>query len=189
VAAAESTCRRCRLYRDATQVVPGVGRPHARLMLVGEQPGDKEDLAGKRFVGPAGRNLDQARQAAGIARDQTFVTNAVKHFENDMRGKRGLHKRPSPMRSSPAGGGSTRSAPSSNRRPLSRLVRQRRAARSAAPSPSARCADRPTRSPDVFVTIHPSWLLRIKEDPDKTQEYRNFVSDLQRAATLLKAAA
>ena len=94
LAVAEQSCTRCPLYRDATQAVPGEGPNHAAFMLVGEQPGDKEDLAGKPFVGPAGRLLDQALQDAGIAREQTFVTNAVKHFKHEMRGKRRLHKRP-----------------------------------------------------------------------------------------------
>lgn len=87
-------CRRCELYRDATHGVPGEGPPHARLMLVGEQPGDQEDLAGKPFVGPAGRMLDAALAKAGARRDETFVTNAVKHFRHELRGKRRLHKTP-----------------------------------------------------------------------------------------------
>src|SRR5947208_12195774 len=94
LAAAEATCTRCPLYKFATQAVPGEGRAHSRLMLVGEQPGDKEDLAGKPFVGPAGRILDQALADGGIARSDTFVTNAVKHFKFEERGKRRLHKRP-----------------------------------------------------------------------------------------------
>src|SRR5262245_41033263 len=94
LAAAEAACTRCPLYRLATQVVAGEGRAGARLMLVGEQPGDKEDLAGKPFVGPAGRILDQALEQAGIPRGDAFVTNAVKHFKFEMRGKRRLHKRP-----------------------------------------------------------------------------------------------
>src|SRR3974377_1355571 len=94
LAAAEGECRRCPLYRDATQVVPGEGPTAVDFMLVGEQPGDKEDLAGKPFVGPAGRVLDRALADAGIARAEVFVTNAVKHFKHEMRGKRRLHKRP-----------------------------------------------------------------------------------------------
>src|SRR3954469_12212443 len=86
--AEESECTRCPLYKFATQVVPGEGRAHSRLMLVGEQPGDKEDLAGRPFVGPAGRLLDEALERAGIARKDVFVTNAVKHFKHEMRGKR-----------------------------------------------------------------------------------------------------
>src|SRR5881227_3508295 len=94
LAAAEAECTRCPLYKFATQVVPGEGRVRAHLMLVGEQPGDQEDRAGKPFVGPAGRILDQALEAAGIPRNEAFVTNAVKHFKFEMRGKRRLHKRP-----------------------------------------------------------------------------------------------
>src|SRR5690349_15350431 len=92
--AAEAACTRCPLYKSATQVVPGQGRARSHLMLVGEQPGDKEDLAGLPFVGPAGRILDTALADAGIARNDAFVTNAVKHFKHEMRGKRRLHKRP-----------------------------------------------------------------------------------------------
>src|SRR4051812_31268709 len=90
----ENICRRCPLYRNATQAVPGEGPKSAPMMLVGEQPGDQEDRAGHPFVGPAGRVLDRALDDAGIARKQVFVTNAVKHFKHEMRGKRRLHKRP-----------------------------------------------------------------------------------------------
>ena len=92
--AAEASCRRCPLYKGATQVVPGEGPARARIMLVGEQPGDQEDLAGEPFVGPAGRILDQALAEAGIDREAVFVTNAVKHFKFEQRGKRRMHKRP-----------------------------------------------------------------------------------------------
>src|SRR5262249_26711584 len=94
LAEAENACRRCPLHREATRAVPGEGPKHASIMLVGEQPGDKEDLAGKAFVGPAGRLLDRALADAGIDRKTVFVTNAVKHFKHEMRGKRRLHKRP-----------------------------------------------------------------------------------------------
>src|SRR3954471_6147862 len=94
LATAENACTRCPLYQDAIQAVPGEGRRHAHLMLVGEQPGDKEDLAGKPFVGPAGQVLDHALAEAEIPRTEVFVTNAVKHFKHEMRGKRRLHKRP-----------------------------------------------------------------------------------------------
>src|SRR6267378_554541 len=78
---AEAECKRCPLYRDATQVVPGEGSAEARLMFVGEQPGNDEDLAGRPFVGPAGKLLARALEEAGIARDRTYVTNVVKHFK------------------------------------------------------------------------------------------------------------
>ena len=87
-------CRACPLWERATQGVPGEGSPKARVMLVGEQPGDQEDLAGRPFVGPAGRLLDTALEKAGIDRNQVYVTNAVKHFSWIPRGKRRIHKTP-----------------------------------------------------------------------------------------------
>jgi uracil-DNA glycosylase len=91
---AEASCTRCPLFRNATQVVPGEGPAGATLMMVGEQPGDQEGLAGRPFVGPAGRVLDRAIAEAGIDRNTVFVTNAVKHFKFEPRGKRRLHKGP-----------------------------------------------------------------------------------------------
>ncbi|HTR50026.1 MAG TPA: UdgX family uracil-DNA binding protein [Kofleriaceae bacterium] len=93
--AAIPACHGCTLYRHATQAVFGEGAPDARVMLIGEVPGDAEDLAGRPFVGPAGRLLDEALAAAHIARDTVYVTNAVKHFKFVRRGKRRLHERPS----------------------------------------------------------------------------------------------
>jgi uracil-DNA glycosylase family protein len=87
-------CRRCDLWKQATQAVPGKGPSDARIMLVGEQPGDEEDLRGRPFVGPAGRILDQCLEAAGLKRDEIYVTNAVKHFKWAPRGKRRLHQKP-----------------------------------------------------------------------------------------------
>jgi uracil-DNA glycosylase family protein len=87
-------CRRCDLWKHAIQAVPGKGPPDARIMLVGEQPGDEEDLRGRPFVGPAGRILDQCLEAAGLNRDEIYVTNAVKHFKWVPRGKRRLHQKP-----------------------------------------------------------------------------------------------
>jgi uracil-DNA glycosylase family protein len=91
---AVQACRGCELWRDATQAVFGEGDPAAPMMLVGEQPGDREDLAGEPFVGPAGRILDAAVERAGIERDSLYVTNAVKHFRFEERGKRRIHKKP-----------------------------------------------------------------------------------------------
>ncbi|KQY27304.1 DNA polymerase [Caulobacter sp. Root1455] len=94
VAAGVQVCRRCDLWRDATQGVPGLGPAKAALMIVGEQPGDQEDRQGVPFVGPAGQLLDRAMAQAGVDRDRVFVTNAVKHFKHEQRGKRRLHKTP-----------------------------------------------------------------------------------------------
>jgi len=91
---AAAACTRCPLYKNATQVVFGEGPMPASLVLVGEQPGDKEDLAGRPFAGPAGAILDRALERAGIERESVYLTNAVKHFKNEPRGKRRLHKRP-----------------------------------------------------------------------------------------------
>lgn len=87
-------CRRCMLWEAATQAVPGIGPHRAPLMMVGEQPGDQEDLQGKPFVGPAGALLDNALREAGVKRSQVYVTNAVKHFKWEPRGKRRMHKTP-----------------------------------------------------------------------------------------------
>lgn len=93
--AAAATCTRCGLYRAATQTVFGAGPDDVSLVLVGEQPGDREDQAGEPFVGPAGRVLDRALREAGIPREETYLTNAVKHFKFEQRGKRRIHQRPS----------------------------------------------------------------------------------------------
>ena len=94
VAREAASCTLCPLYRNATQTVFGVGPARATLMLVGEQPGDQEDLAGHPFVGPAGKLLDRAMAEAGLDRKKVWLTNAVKHFKNEPRGKKRLHKRP-----------------------------------------------------------------------------------------------
>jgi len=92
---AVQVCKGCDLYRNATQAVLGEGPSTARIVMVGEQPGDKEDLVGRPFVGPAGALLNRALEEAGINRAEIYVTNAVKHFKFDDRGKRRIHKRPS----------------------------------------------------------------------------------------------
>ena len=189
---AEAECTRCPLYRDATQVVAGEGPSHAKFMLVGEQPGDKEDLAGRPFVGPAGRLLDSALADAGIPREETFVTNAVKHFKHEMRGKRRLHKRPNAYEIERC-----KIWLDLERRivkPTAIVALGATAARSlfGRPVTIAKLRGRMVELPDgsaAFVTIHPSFLLRIQDDADKEREYRNFVADLRPAARLLTNAA
>jgi uracil-DNA glycosylase len=192
LAKAENECTRCPLYKHATQAVPGEGRKGAHLMLVGEQPGDKEDLAGKPFVGPAGRVLDQALEAAGIPRAEVFVTNAVKHFKHEMRGKRRLHKRPNAYEIERC-----KVWLDIERRivkPAAIVALGATAARSlfGRPVTIAKLRGRMVQLADgtaAFVTIHPSFLLRIQDDADKEREYRNFVADLRPAARLLANAA
>jgi uracil-DNA glycosylase family protein len=159
-------------------------------MLVGEQPGDQEDLAGRPFVGPAGRILDQALEQAGIARQDVFVTNAVKHFKHEVRGKRRLHKRPNvheiercrwwleheralvrPATIVALGATAARSV-------LGRTVSVFKTRGSA-----QRLAD----GTAAVVTIHPSFLLRIKDVAEKKREYRKFVSDLRGSKNLSAA--
>jgi DNA polymerase len=189
---AENACRRCPLYRGATQAVPGEGSARAGVMLVGEQPGDKEDLAGKPFVGPAGRMLDQALADAGIARKAAFVTNAVKHFKHEMRGKRRLHKRPNAYeidrckwwleieRSIVKPGVIVALGATAARSVLGRPVTIMRTRGRALTLDDGTTA---------FVTIHPSLLLRLPDEESKEREYRAFVADLKQVARTLKTAA
>jgi len=182
---AEQSCTRCPLYRDATQAVPGEGPSHAHFMLVGEQPGDKEDLAGKPFVGPAGRLLDQALQDAGIARAETFVTNAVKHFKHEMRGKRRLHKRPDNYEIERCK--IWLDLERSLVKPDTIVALGVTAARSLTGRTVTigKVRGKPIAMADgtrLIVTIHPSALLRIEDDGERHSAYRRFVADLKAAA-------
>jgi len=188
LAKAENECRRCPLYKDATQAVPGEGRKSAHVMLVGEQPGDKEDLAGKPFVGPAGRVLDRALADAGIPRTEVFVTNAVRHFKHEMRGKRRLHKRPNAyeIERCKIWFDTERTIV----KPVAIVALGATAARSLLGRAVTISKVRGqilhlTDGTAAFVTIHPSWLLRIEDEADKEREYKNFVADLRPAARIL----
>jgi len=186
LAAAEAACTRCPLYRNATQAVPGEGPGSARFMLVGEQPGDREDLAGKPFVGPAGRVLDDALKDAGIARAETFVTNAVKHFKHEMRGKRRLHKRPNAYEIERC-----RIWLDHERdlvKPSTIIALGATAARSLIGKTVtiSSVRQKPLQLADgtrLVVTVHPSSLLRIADEADKRAAYRQFVADLKAAAS------
>jgi len=185
LAVAEQECTRCPLYRDTTQAVPGEGPSRAAVMLVGEQPGDKEDLAGKPFVGPAGRLLDQALQDAGIAREQTFVTNAVKHFKHEMRGKRRLHKRPNNYEIERCK--IWLDFERSLVKPTIIVALGVTAARSLTGHTVTigKTRGKPLDLADgtrLVVTIHPSALLRIEDDTERHAAYRSFVADLKAAA-------
>ena len=189
---AEAACARCPLYRDATQVVPGEGPARARLMMVGEQPGDQEDLQGRPFVGPAGRVLDRAIAEAGIDRREVFVTNAVKHFKWEPRGKRRLHKKPNAYEIdrcrwwndleraivqpelTVALGATAANSLLGRSVTISRVRGALLAGRDGA---------------RVVVTIHPSYLLRIDNKDDKAREYARFVGDLGFCAKHMRTAA
>ena len=187
---AEAACTRCPLYRNATQVVPGEGPSHAQVMLVGEQPGDQEDRQGHPFVGPAGRILDRAIVDAGIERKQVFITNAVKHFKFELRGKRRLHKRPSASEIDACRWWLERER--AIVRPRVVVALGATAARGvlgrAVTIASVRGEVLPGGGDSrVIVTIHPSYVLRQPDDESKEREYKGFVADLRRCAKLLHA--
>jgi uracil-DNA glycosylase family protein len=186
---AVNACRRCPLWREATQGVPGEGPLATGLMLVGEAPGDAEDIAGRPFVGPAGRLLDSALEEAGIDRRSTFVTNAVKHFKYERRGKRRLHSKPN--------AGEIRACRWWLSQELE-LVAPRltvalgaTAARTLMGKAVTISATRgtiltPEAGPPVMVTIHPSYLLRIPDDSARKTEYSRLVRELGVARAWLR---
>jgi len=180
-----STCRACPLWKNATQTVFGEGPAHARIMLVGEQPGDKEDLAGHPFVGPAGQMLDRALEEADLDRKKVYVTNAVKHFKFFPRGKFRLHQKPTT--------------------PEIKACRPWYERELAAIKPELVVAMGATAAQCVFgkitpinknrgrlidladgisalVTVHPSYLLRLPDEAARASEYARFVDDLKIAA-------
>ncbi|WMS41228.1 UdgX family uracil-DNA binding protein [Acuticoccus sp. MNP-M23] len=190
--AAARQCTRCALHEHATQYVPGAGEIGAPLMFVGEQPGDQEDLAGRPFVGPAGQLFNKALAAAGIDRSSTFVTNAVKHFKFEPRGKRRLHKSPN------AGEVAHCRFWLDHER---RLVKPRLTVAlgaSAARSLSGRSVTigkergAPTLWADGshgLVTVHPSYILRLPDEADQASEYARFVGDLMQAKAFVDVVA
>lgn len=186
---AAEDCRACDLWRNATQTVFGEGREGARLIMVGEQPGDREDIEGKPFVGPAGRLLDEALVEAGIDRTQVYVTNAVKHFKWKPQGKRRLHQKPN-------------AAEISACRPWldqeisavapELLVCLGATAAQALLGPAFRVTRQrgefiqPPGLPLTMATVHPSSILRAPDEESREFERRAFIHDLRRAADRLK---
>jgi probable DNA metabolism protein len=185
-------CRRCHLWEPATQTVFGEGPPDARLMMVGEQPGDQEDLAGRPFVGPAGQMLDRAIQEAGIDRRIVYVTNAVKHFKFEARGKRRIHQKPDTSEIVACNGWLKE-----ERRlvaPTLLLMLGATAARAVLGRTVTISRERGKPialdgNQQGLVTVHPSYLLRLPDEESRQREYAAFVTDLKLARTLLEAAA
>jgi uracil-DNA glycosylase family protein len=184
---AASTCRACPLWEKATQTVFGEGPSHAPIMFIGEQPGDQEDLAGRPFVGPAGNILTRALEAVGIPREQVYVTNAVKHFKFEIRGKRRLHKKPVDAE--------IVACHDWLKREIELVIPRLLVAMGATAVRSVLGRSVPVKvsrgklleySPEIslLITVHPSFLLRVP-DEDKDNEYRLFVNDLKLATPFL----
>ncbi len=183
-------CTRCDLYQHATQTVFGEGARHARVMLVGEQPGDQEDKEGRPFVGPAGRLLDEALAAAGIARSDTYVTNAVKHFKWEPRGKRRLHKKPNAAEM--AACRPWLEAELAAVRPELVIALGATAAQALFGRgfrvKELRGRDLTTPiAPHALATVHPSFVLRQRDDAARHAAMREFVADLVAARRILEA--
>jgi len=184
-------CRACHLWKDATQTVFGEGPRSASIMLVGEQPGDKEDLAGRPFVGPAGQVLDRALKEASIDRPKVYVTNAVKHFKFVARGKFRLHQKPNTPE--------IKACRQWYERELAAIRPELVVAMGATAAQSVfgkitpintsrgRLIDLP-EGPKALVTVHPSYLLRLPDADAKAREYERFVDDLRIAAEVLRRA-
>jgi DNA polymerase len=174
-------CRRCPLYMNATQMVFGEGGAHAAIVFVGEQPGDQEDRQGKPFVGPAGKIFDRALAEAGIARKDAYVTNAVKHFKFEPRGKKRLHKRPD--RSEIEACRWWLKAEIALIHPKLIVALGATAARALTGKPvvigKSRGAPIDLMGHQGFVTVHPSYLLRVPDAAARRLEYNKFVADLR----------
>jgi len=183
------SCTRCELYKHATQLVFGEGPKSAKVVFVGEQPGDKEDVAGQPFVGPAGKLLDRCLEEAGIERDACYVTNAVKHFKFEPRGKRRIHAKPN--RGEVQLCAWWLAAELRLLRPKLVVALGATAAYSLLGPQVKVTRDRGSvlRSSvglSVFVTIHPSALLRVLDQPAGRQDRARFVSDLKTIFTLIE---
>jgi DNA polymerase len=176
------TCQDCPLWANATQTVFGAGDPHARVMLVGEQPGDAEDRKGLPFVGPAGKLLDRALEAAGVDREHIYVTNAVKHFKWQLRGKRRLHKTPAQREIDACHQWLEREIEAV--KPQVIVALGATAARAVIGKDfkvsvtRGRFVDSPL-APRVFATFHPSTLLRLQDEAEKEAAFTQLVGDLK----------
>ena len=187
--AAAADCKACDLWKKGTQTVFGDGSRRANVLFIGEQPGNEEDLTGKPFVGPAGRLFDNALEEAGIDRKQTFVTNVVKHFKWEPRGKRRIHKKPNAVEIAAC-------------RPWLEaeialvkpevIVALGATAAQALLGPQFRVTKQrgqfieSTLAPYVMATVHPSSILRAPDDETRRLEYRRFVDDLKKLTRVIR---
>jgi len=182
-------CRACDLWKRGTQTVFGEGAARARVLFVGEQPGDKEDLGGKPFVGPAGAVLDKALVEAGIDRKQTYVTNAVKHFKWEARGKRRIHKKPNSLEV--AACRQWLDVELELVKPdvvvcLGATAAQALLGRSFRVTQQRGRLMPFDRAPHVLATVHPSSILRAPDEESRHREYALFVTDLRVVAQALR---
>ena len=188
LAEAAQACRACPLFAHATQAVFGEGPASARIVLVGEQPGNEEDLSGQPFVGPAGGVLQKALEEAGIDRQAVYVTNAVKHFSWEPRGKRRIHKKPRVSEIKAChpwlGAELTRVKPAVTVCMGTSAVQSLLGSKVTINSAKGRVFE--TTYGPVIVTRHPSSVLRMREREERRAALGELVADLKRAATLLK---
>ena len=188
IARAIACCERCPLYIDATQAVMGEGPAPAAIMLVGEQPGDQEDRAGHPFVGPAGRLLDRALKESDLDRSKLFVTNVVKHFKHEQRGKRRIHKQPSRYEVRQCRWWLDREI--AIVRPKLVVALGTTAAREIAGRPIRISRERGRliridAGCNALATNHPAAILRIREETSRNDAYMAFIADLKRAKRLV----
>ena len=186
---AATGCRACPLWKTGTQTVFGEGAPHARVLFVGEQPGDKEDLAGKPFVGPAGKILDKGLDAAGIDRSEVYVTNAVKHFKWEPRGKRRIHKKPNHLEITACR--PWLDAEIAVVKPEVVVCLGATAAQALLGS-KFKVTERRGEiissniAPVIVATVHPSSVLRAPDDEKRHDEMAKFIDDLNQVAKALR---
>ncbi|HEY6244047.1 MAG TPA: UdgX family uracil-DNA binding protein [Pyrinomonadaceae bacterium] len=186
--AAAADCKGCDLWKKGTQTVFGEGKRRATALFVGEQPGNEEDLTGKPFVGPAGRMFDSALEEAGINRQQTYVTNVVKHFKWEPRGKRRIHKKPNSQEINACR--PWLEAEIAVVKPKVVVALGATAAQALLGAQFRVTKNRgefleSTLAPYIMATVHPSSILRAPDDETRRLEYRRFVDDLKKLARVL----
>ena len=186
---ASKSCRGCELWKKGTQTVFGAGASRAEVMLVGEQPGDKEDLSGKPFVGPAGALLDKALVAAGIDREKVYVTNAVKHFNWEPRGKRRIHKKPNAMHIAACRPWLDAEIEAVKPRVvvcLGATAAQALLGRTFKVTQRRGELISSDIAPYLLATVHPSSILRAPDEESRHEEMARFIDDLRNVSHALE---